>query len=164
MSPPRAKAALDPGPQARREAVRRLIRTRRVATQEQLRTLLAVEGFAVTQATLSRDLARLGARHVSHPDGGSTYEFEELRAADPNDPLRMTPGIVRAIAPNGSLVVLHTQPGTAAAVARSMDMARLPELLGTIAGDDTVFAAPQKGSTPSRLASTLRKFFERATS
>ena len=54
-------------PRIRRQAIRELVRTTAVATQEQLRGLLAERGFEVTQATLSRDLARIGARHVSRP-------------------------------------------------------------------------------------------------
>src|ERR671930_436364 len=63
----------------RRAAIRALIRSRRVGTQEELRQLLASQGYDVTQATLSRDLARLGARRVSLPEGGTAYEVEEAR-------------------------------------------------------------------------------------
>jgi len=86
------------GPRARRARIRQLIATRHIATQEELRALLAEEGFSCTQATLSRDLARLGARHVSQPDGGGLYELEELRAPPPADPMVRLPGIIRRIA------------------------------------------------------------------
>ncbi|HVE86878.1 MAG TPA: hypothetical protein VND93_28680, partial [Myxococcales bacterium] len=73
---------------ARRETIRRLIRSRKVPTQEDLRELLASEGFDVTQATLSRDLARIGARRVPLPEGGSAYELEGLGPyVSPDHPL-----------------------------------------------------------------------------
>ena len=62
---------IDEGQEARRNAIRQIIRTTRVGTQEELRQLLRDEGFDVTQATLSRDLSRLRARRVSLAEGGS---------------------------------------------------------------------------------------------
>nr|MBA3461140.1 arginine repressor [Deltaproteobacteria bacterium] len=59
---------------ARRAAIVELIRTRHVATQAELRELLSARGYDVTQATLSRDLAKLHARRASRPDGGTAYE------------------------------------------------------------------------------------------
>jgi transcriptional regulator of arginine metabolism len=156
------KAAAIESPLARRQAIRELMRTTAIATQEQLRELLADRGFEVTQATLSRDLARLGARHVSRPDGGAVYELEEARVPSPADPVVALAGIVRTIAENGSLVVVHTQPGAAQAVARSIDMARFSELLGTLAGDDTIFLAPVRGVTAKRLRGRLAEFLARA--
>ena len=61
----------------RRETIRRLIRSRVVGTQEELGSLLAGEGYQVTQATLSRDLARLGARRAPRLEGGSAYELPD---------------------------------------------------------------------------------------
>jgi transcriptional regulator of arginine metabolism len=149
-------------PRARRETIRKLIAARRVATQEELRELLAKEGFTCTQATLSRDLARLGARHVSRPDGGSLYELEESPAPPPKDPMIRLPGIIRQMADNGGLVVIHTQPGAAAAIARSIDMARLKGALGTLAGDDTIFVAPGRGTKSRQLLKTLEEFLGKA--
>jgi len=146
-------------PKSRRSAVRSLIRSRRIATQEELRQLLDTRGYHVTQATLSRDLARLGARHVTLPDGGTVYELEDLRAPAPNDPVLTFPGLVREIEHNDTLVVLQTQPGAAAAVARAIDMARLPEALGTVAGDDTVFVAPARRVRAQQLVDRLSAFF-----
>ncbi|HSN30104.1 MAG TPA: hypothetical protein VLT45_27645, partial [Kofleriaceae bacterium] len=59
----------------RRQAIRALIASRPIATQEELRELLAARGHAVTQATLSRDLAQLGARRATQPGGGTSYEL-----------------------------------------------------------------------------------------
>jgi transcriptional regulator of arginine metabolism len=142
--------------EARREAIRRLIRGRRVATQEDLRTLLAGQGFEVTQGTLSRDLARLGARRAPGVEGGTVYEL-------PPEGTTALPGVIEALNPlvrgirdNGTLVVVHTTPGAAQAVALALDQARLPEVLGTIAGDDTVFVAPMQAASASRLTRVLQ--------
>jgi transcriptional regulator of arginine metabolism len=129
----------------------RVLAARRIATQEELLTALRREGFAVTQATLSRDLARLGARRVSRPEG-TWYEVDGPATEDGVAALR---GLLLGIGFNGSLAVLRTAVGAASAVARAIDAARLPEVLGTIAGDDTIFVAPASGVTPRRLAARL---------
>ncbi len=134
----------------RRETVARIIRARRIGTQEELLAELAEAGERATQATLSRDLARLGARRVSRPGGGTFYELP------PDvDPLGALRGQVASIGANASLVVVRTAPGSANAIARAIDVAQIPEVLGTIAGDDTIFVAPAGGLRPARLAARL---------
>ncbi len=138
-------------PDRRREAVARIIRSRRVGTQEELLAALAEAGEQATQATLSRDLTRLGARRVSRPDG-AFYEVDGPAAASAFAALR---GLVVAVDANDSLVVVRTAAGAASAVARAVDDARLAEVLGTIAGDDTIFVAPDAAVPPRRLAARL---------
>ncbi len=140
-------------PDRRREAVARIIRTRRIGTQEELLDALRGAGFDATQATLSRDLARLGARRVSRPAGGTVYELAD-GAGDGNG-LGALRGLVSGIIANRSLVVVRTHPGSAPAIARAIDLAGLPEVLGTIAGDDTIFVAPSGELRPRRLAARL---------
>jgi len=140
---------------ARHEAIRRIVRARSVATQEELARLLGGEGFSVTQATLSRDLARLGAVRVHHPEGSSSYE---LRAVD--RPVRRDLSeLLVEVADNQALVVVRTMAGAAPAVALAVDHARLPECLGTLAGDDTIFVTPRRGTTTRRLSKALRDLF-----
>jgi transcriptional regulator of arginine metabolism len=136
----------------RRDAVARIVRSRRVATQEELLAALAEAGFRATQATLSRDLARLGARRVSRPEGGTFYEVE---AAAEGNGLGALRGLVREITANASIVVVRTHPGSAPAIARAIDLGQVPEVLGTIAGDDTIFVAPAGALPPRRLAARL---------
>ena len=140
-------------PDRRREAVARLLRQRRIGTQEELLAALGEAGIGATQATLSRDLARLGARRVAGPGGGTVYELPEEERRDGAEALR---GLVGQVACNGSLVVVRTHPGSAPAVARAIDLARLPEVLGTIAGDDTVFVAPARDGRAGPLAERVR--------
>jgi transcriptional regulator of arginine metabolism len=135
--------------------VARILRERPIGTQDELLAALAGRGIRATQATLSRDLARLGARRVAAP-GGARYELPEEARRDGADALA---GLVSAVAWNGSMVVVRTHPGSAPAVARAIDLARLAEALGTLAGDDTVFVAPQRGRGAQRLADRVRALF-----
>jgi transcriptional regulator of arginine metabolism len=148
---------------ARREVIRQLLLTGRVSTQEELGELLAKEGIDVTQATLSRDLAKLLARRVTLPDGGTVYELEEARAPD-DDALRGVQSLVTAVDDSDAMVVVRTVPGGASAVAAAVDRSRTPGVLGTIAGDDTIFIVPQKGITPARVKRDLLAAWKRGTS
>ncbi len=136
----------------RRAAVARIIRSRPISTQEELLEALEVAGFGATQATLSRDLARLGARRVSRPEGGTVYELDGAAEGNGLGALR---GLVQGITANASLVVVRTHPGSAPAIARAIDLGEVPEVLGTIAGDDTIFVAPAPEIRPRRLAARL---------
>jgi transcriptional regulator of arginine metabolism len=138
------------GKLARRSAIRALIAERPVATQEQLRRLLAERGHAITQATLSRDLAELGAVRRN-----GAYD---LRDAPRTAPLLRE--LIRTIDDNGSLVVVHTASGAAQVVANVLDRARLAEVLGTIAGDDAIFIAPARRVPTSRLVRKIRQLSE----
>ena len=140
---------------ARRDAIRAILRSARVGSQEELRERLTQRGFVTTQATLSRDLAKLGARRSTARDGGSLYELDGL---SPEPELRLRDDVV-AIEDSLALVVVMTSPGAASAVALALDRARIPEVLATIAGDDTVFVAPARRTTPAQLAKKLRKLW-----
>ena len=145
----------------RRAAIRRLIRTRPVPTQEALGELLTKEGYQVTQATLSRDLALLRAVRIQGEEGRLRYELQEGLSPQGAQVLPELAEMVVSIEENGTLVVVLTQPGAAPALARAIDVARLPDVLGSLAGDDTIFLAPQKRSSAIQLAHKLRRLFGR---
>ena len=132
---------------ARRAAIVELVRTRPVATQAELQKLLRARGHAVTQATLSRDLAQLGARRAAA--GG--YEIDGVRD------LGALASLVVGIHDAAALVVVHTRAGAAPAVAALLDQARLPTILGTIAGDDTILIVPDRRTPPRTLAGELSR-------
>jgi transcriptional regulator of arginine metabolism len=75
------------------------------------------------------------------------------------DQLREMGEMVISVEQNGTLVVLLTQPGSASAIARAIDIARLPQVLGSLAGDDTIFLAPGRRSSAAKLAADLRLLF-----
>lgn len=144
--------------QARRAAIAELVRSRRVATQGELQRLLRERGIAATQATLSRDLAQLGARRAPLPDGGTAYEV------DAAPPVRggVIAELVVGVRDAAALVVVHTLPGAAQAIAAQLDRARLPAVVGTLAGDDTIFVVPERRTSPRRLAAQLERHFAAA--
>ncbi|MFL5352589.1 arginine repressor [Archangium sp.] len=144
---------------ARQEAIRRIIRARKVSTQEELGQLLADEDFDVTQATLSRDLAQLGAMRVSLPEGGTVYGLETAPPPTSEDRLRELGEMILSVEDNEMLVVVRTRPGSASLVASAIDQARLLETLGTIAGDDTIFVAPARGKPTRTVSRKLKALF-----
>jgi transcriptional regulator of arginine metabolism len=140
--------------QARRAAITELVRSRRVSTQAELQRLLRARGIAATQATLSRDLAQLGAHRAPLPGGGTAYEVGD-GPAEPGAMAELVVGVRDAAA----LVVVQTRPGAAQAIAAQLDQARLPAVAGTLAGDDTIFVVPDRRTSPRRLAAQLAKHF-----
>ncbi len=113
----------------------------------------------MTQATLSRDLAELGVLRVSRPEG-AVYEMEPV-AAQATPQLAELGEMILSLRENESLVVARTRPGMASAVALAIDNARLAECLGTLAGDDTIFATPARGNSTRRLAQQIKNLFGR---
>jgi len=145
--------------QLRRESIRELIRTELIGTQEELRELLLKKDFEVTQATLSRDLARLKARRVTLPEGGSVYELEDAPAVIEKNELFELGEMVVSVTDGDAMVVIQTRIGAASAVALGIDRSRFSEILGTIAGDDTIFIAPRKGVSAAKLKRILDSAF-----
>jgi len=142
----------------RRDAIRAILGEGAVANQTQLMRRLRQRGIRSSQATLSRDMAALGVRRVVGP-AGPRYLVGEETGALPLDPVRQ---LVTSVESNGALVVVRTQASTAAAVARALDEARVPEILGTLAGDDTVFVAPRRAGAGGPLAARLRQLLQSA--
>jgi len=129
------------GKPQRQHLIAKLIEHRGVQNQAQLVDLLAEEGCVATQATVSRDLDDLGAIKVRVPGGESAYAIPALPAQQvaPEDHLRRVFGDwVVEVAHSGNLVVLRTPPGSAHVVGSALDRAGLPDILGTVAGDDTL--------------------------
>jgi transcriptional regulator of arginine metabolism len=147
------------GKESRQNAIKRALRMKRIATQQELVESLKAEGIEATQATLSRDLAELGVLRVSRPEG-AIYELEPVAAQATPQQTELGQNI-QSIADNESLVVVRTRPGMASAVALAIDNARLAECLGTLAGDDTLFATPSRGTPARRLAQQIRTLFGR---
>jgi transcriptional regulator of arginine metabolism len=131
-----------------------LIGTRRVHTQEELVEILAKDGWDVTQSSVSRDIAALG---LIKQDG--VYHRPppgDLHAVDP-DELRIREGVLRADPAGDVLVVLRTPPGEANRVAVALDRFAWPEVVGTLAGDDTIFIATHDPAGQRRVLGHLRR-------
>lgn len=143
----------------RQQAIVRLVGQHQVTNQPQLVDLLAGEGIVATQATVSRDLDDLGAMKVRVPGGESAYaipDFEPARLA-PHDQLRRVMGEwVAEVEHSGNLVVVRTPPGCAHVVASALDRSGMAELLGTVAGDDTLMCVATEDAGGQQLAAALR--------
>ncbi len=130
------------GKPQRQHRIGRLLEEQAVSSQAQLAELLASEGILATQATVSRDLEDLGAVKVRIPGGTMAYAVPEVskdRSGGADDHLRRVMGeFVVEVSHSGNVVVMRTPPGSAHVVASALDRAGVPEVLGTVAGDDTM--------------------------
>lgn len=131
-----------------------LISTRPVRTQEELAEALAAEGWKVTQSSVSRDIAALKLVKV---DGA--YHRPARVAAPPEHPdeRRIAEGVLTADPAGDALLVLHTPAGEANRVAVALDRLAWPEVIGTIAGDDTIFLAVTHRGAQQRVLRQLRR-------
>lgn len=142
----------------RQKMIAEIVRAGDAASQEDVTARLAGRGLAVTQATVSRDLDQLGAVKVKRngtmryalPDQAGDNDYVEKRLE------RILAEWVRSVEAAGPLLVIKTPPGSAHLVAVAIDGARLPEIAGTISGDDTVFAALRDGVEAQAVAHRLR--------
>ena len=147
---------------ARQARIVELLESRTVPSQTELGRLLADSGVAVTQATLSRDLDELGAVKARTPAGiaytvpaenaprGGTAEAVDARLG------RLLEELLVSAEPTGAMTVLRTPPGGAHLLASALDRAGLPEVAGTVAGDDTILLITREPATPGAAALTDR--------
>jgi transcriptional regulator of arginine metabolism len=149
---------------ARHQRIVEIVTHHEVRSQGDLATLLAESGLGVTQATLSRDLVELDAVKVRTPSGALVYavpaEGGDRRPAAPGETAAASARLARlcgellvSAESSANLVVLRTPPGAAQFLASAFDKAEFPEILGTIAGDDTVLVIgrePEGGEALAR--------------
>ena len=146
------------GRASRLAAIRGIVTRTAVDNQEHLTELLRRQGFVVTQATLSRDLKRLGIGKAPRPDGRYTYlapEGEVKPGTDSTYVQDFLRGFL-SLEFSGPMGLIRTLPGHANSVASALDNLHLREILGTIAGDDTILVVPRNGVAPVRLRRALR--------
>ena len=131
---------------ARQAKILEILDRARVTSQVQLSELLLEEGIDITQATLSRDLDELGAKKVKRDGGRSFYmvggeleQFEDQVNGPREKLLRMIDELVTATDHSGNIGMLRTPAGAAQYLASFIDRAGIPDVVGCIAGDDTIF-------------------------
>jgi transcriptional regulator of arginine metabolism len=141
---------------SRRRDLTRLLREGRASSQRDIVDELRSAGHEVTQATISRDLQELGALKV-RADGGFVYRLPDEMPRSGGD--LMTRNLLHTleefavdVRQASNLVVVMTAPGHAAAVGRAIDLAPNDDVIGTVAGDDTIFVATPNTSAAARLA------------
>ncbi len=135
---------------ARQDAILKIISQEAIETQEQLASRLRQEGFAVTQATVSRDIRTLGLKKEADEGHCARYVLPETRSNIPEHFFRvLKEGFVKSdVAMN--ILVIKTVSGMAMAVAAALDAYQFPEIVGCIAGDDTIMCVirdPQSART-----------------
>ncbi len=139
--------------------IREIITRNHVATQEELTALLLERGENVTQATVSRDIRELGLLKVH--DGVGSYHYVFPNSDQQVSPIQMQKNLQNSIistVANEALVVVHTLPGAANFVAFTLDSAKWPEIIGTIAGDDTVFLALRSPACKVAVLEKLKEY------
>jgi len=145
----------------RRGAILRLVQERPLSTQEDVAEALREQGFDVVQTTVSRDIAQLGLVKVRDAAGRLVYALPG--AADLHRLSELTAALRRwalSLTPSASLVVIRTPSGYATPLADAIDDANLPEIAGTIAGENTIFVAARDGMTGTALAAELQHHLE----
>ena len=146
------------GQAERQRAIVDMLREGSATTQDEVAERLAETGCDVTQAVVARDLEQIGAVKVKR-EGKLSYSLPE-KLGDRNWPVdrlkRIFAEWVQAVETSGSMVVVRTPPGSAHLVALAVDQAKLPEIVGTIAGDDALFIAVRSSLPAEPLAQRLR--------
>lgn len=141
----------------RQAAILKLVRQHRVQRQEQLRELLQGDGMDVTQATLSRDIRELRLAKVADPDGGSYYSVP-AKTENLRPPLhQLLPTLLLSLDGVGNLLVAKTPSGAASALTEALDAQEWPEVVGTIAGDNTILIVAKSERAQKALADRLRE-------
>lgn len=143
----------------RHAIIRELVQSHRVSSQEQLRELLETRGFDVTQATLSRDVRELKLIKVHDPEGGHHYTLPPEAWDNAPALTRLLPALYLGAEGTGNLLVVKTMMGGAQAVAEAIDWEEWPEVLGTLAGDDTILLILRDAS---QLPVVIQRLEERA--
>lgn len=132
----------------RQDAIRDIVRNKDVRTQRVLVDELRAMGFDCTQATVSRDIADMGLRKL--PEGIYVLA-EDLHLQ------RMVSELVTGVLRTDNLVMIKAQPGTASGIAAAVDAAELPDVLGSLAGNDTILVIAQAAEDGERLEALINK-------
>jgi transcriptional regulator of arginine metabolism len=148
------------GKPQRQHRIARYMEEQVISSQVQLVELLATDGVVATQATVSRDLEELGAVKVRIPGGQMAYAIPEHardRIAPEEHLRRVLSEFLVDTAASGNLAVLRTPPGSAHVVASALDRAGVGDVVGTVAGDDTILVVCDQEAGGKKVAARLAK-------
>ena len=146
----------------RLEAIKLLISSQEIGSQKELLEALEAEGFIVTQATLSRDLKQLKVAKAASMNGRYVYVlpnetmYRRVQKPLPAREMMLTPGFL-SIQFSGNIGVIKTRPGYASSIAYNIDNSDIPEILGTIAGDDTIMIVVKEGAQEFEIIDLLHE-------
>lgn len=130
----------------------------KAGTQEELRFEMEQYGFDITQSTISRYLKKIGAIKTQGTNGEALYQLSGLLQPPGID--SSLADLIIDITHNEYLIVIYTAPGSASLIARHLDQLRSEGILGTIAGDDTIFVAPESKETISTVIQNIKNNFQ----
>jgi transcriptional regulator of arginine metabolism len=140
----------------RQRLIASVVTRKRIGTQFELMAALREAGCRVTQATVSRDLRELGLEKTHDTLGRPRYVLPETRRDDPADGLRRVLGeFGRNVTAAGNIVVVHSELGSAPAIARALDRVEHRLVVGTLAGDDTCLVIAKNARDASAVAREL---------
>jgi transcriptional regulator of arginine metabolism len=143
---------------ARRSKAISLIKAGLVHSQSDLVKLLKKAGFAVTQATASRDLEEIGAVRGRNSDGQSIYVITSSSDGAIAQSMPLPADLILSVEASGNLAVVRTPPGGAQYLASTLDNSGIKSIIGTIAGDDTVLVVSKKATGGADLAKELLSY------
>jgi len=149
---------MSPSVSERFTILRKILESGKNSTQEEIRDMLEAKGHDVNQSTISRDLRKLGAIKGTDHKGRTVYRLSES-APETSFASQSLGDLIINILNNDSMIVIQTTPGSASLVARHLDMNKPADILGTIAGDDTIFVAPSKDHTIKQTITAIRESF-----
>lgn len=144
----------------RQRLIREVIKDNKVSNQEELSVLLEERGLCVAQATLSRDIREL---RITKIHDGNGYRYSLPQAGQLRGSLRessMTSDSIDSLEFSGSMAVIKTRPGHAGMIASIIDEGHFSEVMGTLAGDDTILLVLREGSTHDAVAKSLSEMFK----
>lgn len=145
----------------RLEALRLIISSQQMGSQEELLNALQNEGFNLTQATLSRDLKQLKVAKAATMSGNYVYVlpnesmYKRVSTHSSVREMMQIPGFI-SIHFSGNMGIIKTRPGYASAIAWNIDRSDIPEILGTIAGDDNIFIVIKEGVSHKEVTEALK--------
>ena len=145
----------------RQTRILELIRENDVETQTELLEMLKNDGFRVTQATVSRDIKELRLVKILGSDGSYKYASEMIQDSERESHFYLFSTAVTSVDSAHSLVVIKTRIGMAQAVCAALDATDRAGIMGTIAGDDTIFVAARTDAAASSLVSDLKKLMRK---
>lgn len=145
----------------RHAAILKIITSQNVETQEELAGLLSVQGFSVTQATVSRDIKELRLIKVLTGEGRYKYATVEKAESDLQERfIRLFANCVISVSSAGNLIVVKTMAGSASVAGEAIDSLKWAEIAGSIAGDNTIFVAIREGKNVQEIVKRFQKMMK----
>jgi transcriptional regulator of arginine metabolism len=146
----------------RQEAIWNILNEREIQTQEELAEALRERGFSVTQATVSRDIREMRLIKLSRANGGYQYGIQEGNTDIGSNErmIRMLRECMLSVESSGQMIVIKTLSGSANTAAEALDSMDMPDILGSIAGDNTIFLVARAEEKASMIAERVRNLMQ----